>query len=175
MYICTYVLHVDNYLYGYTCSKTAVMSSLKKHSKAIGILLTIRIFLSNYRDSKIFTIAQPYKIMQIIFHSDECNYKNYKNLLLQNFKNHTIQSFLACYSRAWNNSRPSAIFRSFSGIWPSKSNLLGQIYYTFSMGNPVIVYKNVPILMNGRPISNPYFKLCYSPSNWIIACNKISR
>ena len=31
--------------------------------------------------------------------------------------------------------------------------MLGQIYYTFS----IIVYK---MLMNGRPISNPYFNLC---------------
>ena len=29
----------------------------------------------------------------------------------------------------------------FSGIWPNKSNLLGQIYYTFSMGKPIVVYK----------------------------------
>ena len=43
-------------------------------------------------------------------------------------------------SRARNNSRPSAIFRPFLGIWLSKSNLLGQIYYTFSMGKPIIVY-----------------------------------
>ena len=46
-------------------------------------------------------------------------------------------------------SQPSAIFQPFSGIWPSKSNLLGQIYYTFSMGKPMIVYKNVLLLMNG--------------------------
>ena len=58
----------------------------------------------------------------------------------------------------WNNSQPSAIFR---GTWPSKFNLLGQIYYTFSMGNPIIVYKNVPTLVNGQPISNPYFKPCH--------------
>ena len=29
----------------------------------------------------------------------------------------------------------------FPGIWPSKSNLLGQIYYTISMGKPMIAYK----------------------------------
>ena len=48
----------------------------------------------------------------------------------------------------------------FPGTWPSKSNLLGQIHYTISMGKPAIVYKIAPTLINGRPIrSNPCFKL----------------
>ena len=67
----------------------------------------------------------------------------------------------------WNNSWLSAIFQSISGIWLSKYNLLGQIYnyYTFSMGKPIIVYKMFLLLLNGQPISNPYFKLWTSPSN----------
>ena len=69
------------------------------------------------------------------------------------------------YARAWNNSRPSAIFRPFSGIWLSKSNLLGQIYYAFSMEKSIIVYKMFLLLVNGRPISNPYFKLCTTLSS----------
>ena len=44
--------------------------------------------------------------------------------------------------RAWNNSQPLAIFRPICPIWPSKSNLLGQIYCTFPMGNHC--YYNVP-------------------------------
>ena len=28
------------------------------------------------------------------------------------------------------------------------------------MGKPLIVYNNVPTFNNGRPICNPYFKLC---------------
>ena len=38
-----------------------------------------------------------------------------------------------------------------------KFNLLGQIYYTVSVGKPMIVYNT---FNNGQPISNPYFKLC---------------
>ena len=37
----------------------------------------------------------------------------------------------------------------FKGIWPSKSNLLGHIYYTCSMGKPLIVYEMLLLLMNG--------------------------
>ena len=73
--------------------------------------------------------------------------------------------------RAWNNSRPLAIFRPICPIWPSKSNLLGQIYCTFPMVNHW--ESNVPALKNGRPISNCYFKLwipiskiCTSMSPW---------
>ena len=47
----------------------------------------------------------------------------------------------------------------FSGFWLSKSNLLGQIYYTFSIGKPIIVYKNVPTFSEWPTISTPYFKL----------------
>ena len=43
-----------------------------------------------------------------------------------------------------HSSRPLAIFQSIFTIWPSKSNLLGQIYCTFPMGKPLIVYRNVP-------------------------------
>ena len=47
--------------------------------------------------------------------------------------------------------------RPFSkGLWLSKSNLLGQFYYTFSLGKP----KRFLLIMNGRSISNPYFTLC---------------
>ena len=34
--------------------------------------------------------------------------------------------------------------------------MLGQIYCTFPMGKPLIMFLH---LMNGQPISNPYFKL----------------
>ena len=44
---------------------------------------------------------------------------------------------------AWNSSQPLAIFWPIFPIWPSKSNLLGQIYCTFPMGKPLIVYSNV--------------------------------
>ena len=50
------------------------------------------------------------------------------------------------YSRAWNNSQPLAIFQPIFTIWPSKSNLLGQIYCTIPMGKPLIVYRNVPAI-----------------------------
>ena len=54
-----------------------------------------------------------------------------------------------------NNSQPLAIFHE---IWLSKSNLLGQIYLTFSIEKPIIVYKcSYVLLINGQPISNPYF------------------
>ena len=53
-----------------------------------------------------------------------------------------------------------AIFWPIFPIWPSKSDLLGQIYCTFPMGKLLIVYCNVPALRNGQPISNCYFKLC---------------
>ena len=56
-------------------------------------------------------------------------------------------------------SRPLAIFWPIFPIWPSKSNLLGQIYCTFPMGKPLIAYCNVPALRNGQPISNCFFKL----------------
>ena len=35
-------------------------------------------------------------------------------------------------------------YRSLSGISPSKTKLLRQIYYTFSIGKLMIVYNNVP-------------------------------
>ena len=70
------------------------------------------------------------------------------------------QRFIHSY-RAWNSSRPLAIFRPIFSIWPSKSNLLGQIYCTFPMGKPLIVYciAMFMLLRNGWPISNCYFKL----------------
>ena len=40
--------------------------------------------------------------------------------------------------------RPLAIFRPICPIWLRKSDLLGQIYCTFPMENPLIVYSNVP-------------------------------
>ena len=46
--------------------------------------------------------------------------------------------------RAWNSSRPLAIFRPICPIWPSKSDLLGHIYCTFPMEKPLIIYCNVP-------------------------------
>ena len=55
------------------------------------------------------------------------------------------------YCRAQNSSWPLTIFRPFSGIGVSKCNLLGQTYYTFSMGKPMIVYENVS--------TDSYFKL----------------
>ena len=70
------------------------------------------------------------------------------------------------FTRAWNNSRPLAIFWPISGIWLSKSNLLGQIYCTFSMEKPIIVYRMFLLLLNGRLISNPYFKLCFTVKNY---------
>ena len=45
--------------------------------------------------------------------------------------------------RAWNNSRPLAIFRLIFTIRPSKSNLIGHIYCTLPMGKPLLVYTNV--------------------------------
>ena len=58
------------------------------------------------------------------------------------------------------NSQPSATFQPFSGITLSKSNLLGQIYYTFSTGKLIIVYNcSYVLLVNGQQISNPHFKL----------------
>ena len=46
--------------------------------------------------------------------------------------------------RAWNSSRPLAIFRTIFPIWPSKSNLVGHIYCIFPMEKPLIVFSNVP-------------------------------
>ena len=43
----------------------------------------------------------------------------------------TVMNTVIASLRAWNKS---AIFQPFSGIWPSKSNLLGQIYCRLSMG-----------------------------------------
>ena len=43
-----------------------------------------------------------------------------------------------------NNSQPLAIFLPLFTIWPSKSNLLGQIYCTFPMEKPLIIYSNIP-------------------------------
>ena len=48
------------------------------------------------------------------------------------------------FSRAWNKSQPLAIFQPIFTIWPSKSNLLCQIYSAFPIGKPLTVYRNVP-------------------------------
>ena len=48
------------------------------------------------------------------------------------------------HNRAWNNSQLLTIFQPIFTIWLSKSNLLGQIYCTFPMGKPLIVYSNAP-------------------------------
>ena len=43
--------------------------------------------------------------------------------------------------------------------FPAKPNLIGQIYCTFPMGKPMIVYNNVPtrlLMDNGQPLCNPY-------------------
>ena len=74
--------------------------------------------------------------------------------------------------RAWNSSRPLAIFRPIFPIWPSKSNLLGHIYCTFPMEKSLIVYRNVPafkewptifkFLFQALPCSQPLScKPCY--------------
>ena len=51
---------------------------------------------------------------------------------------------------------PFSIFQPIFTIWPSKFNLLSQIYCTFSMGKPLIVYSNVPAF---KKWSTCYFKL----------------
>ena len=53
-------------------------------------------------------------------------------------------------------------FLIISRIWPNKSNLLGQIYYTFSLGKQIIVHKMfLRTLINGQPNSNPYSSFGY--------------
>ena len=59
-------------------------------------------------------------------------------------------------SRTWNSSRLLAIFWLICPIWPGKSNLLGQIYCTFPMGNQR-VHCNVPALKEWPT----YFKLLF--------------
>ena len=58
-----------------------------------------------------------------------------------------------------NSSWPLAIFWPIFPIWLNKSTLLGQIYCTFPMRKPLIVYCNVPAFKECWPISYHYFKL----------------
>ena len=52
------------------------------------------------------------------------------------------------YKRPWGSGKqsswPLAIFQPTFTIWLNKSNLLGQIYCTFPMEKPLIVYWNAP-------------------------------
>ena len=48
--------------------------------------------------------------------------------------------------RAQNNGPSQVIFQPTSAYDRANSNLVGQIYCTFPMGKPMIVYNNVPTL-----------------------------
>ena len=53
---------------------------------------------------------------------------------------------LGVLCRAQNNGLSQAIFRPTSTYDRANSNLVGQIYCTFTMGKPMIVCNNVPAL-----------------------------
>ena len=48
--------------------------------------------------------------------------------------------------RAQNNGPSQVIFQPTLAYDRTNSNLVGQIYCTFPMGKPMIVYNNVPTL-----------------------------
>ena len=60
-------------------------------------------------------------------------------------------------SRAQNSGLSQVIFRPTLAYDRAKSNLVGQIYCTFPMGKPMIVYNNVTILNKWPTNFQPLF------------------
>ena len=102
----------------------------------------------------------------------------------------TLSTHFTFINRAWNNSQWSAIFQPFSGICPSKSNLLGQIHYIFLMGikcsyfywmadqflilisssAPVVQWVNMLAYLSVTPATSDDLLECFNPFLCVLLC-----